>query len=127
MLEDDPSWFLEEDHSLAGPQRPQADKKPWGPGLQQTRSHLEFQHVCPPSTLGSDLVSPWNILPYEPSLPLPVLGKTNSMTSAAAAAKSLQSCPTLCDPIDGSSPGSHIPGILWARTLEWVAIAFSNA
>ena len=46
---------------------------------------------------------------------------------AAAAAKSLQSCPTLCDPIDGSLPGSSIPGILQARTLEWVAISFSNA
>ena len=47
--------------------------------------------------------------------------------SAAAAAKSLQSCPTLCDPIDGSPPGSAAPGILQARTLEWVAISFSNA
>ena len=47
--------------------------------------------------------------------------------AAAAAAKSLQSCPTLCDPIDGSPPGSAIPGILQARTLEWVAISFSNA
>ena len=47
--------------------------------------------------------------------------------SAAAAAKSLQSCPTLCDPIDGSPPGSPVPGILQARTLEWVAISFSNA
>ena len=47
--------------------------------------------------------------------------------SAAAAAKSLQLCPTLCDPIDGSPPGSAIPGILQARTLEWVAISFSNA
>ena len=46
---------------------------------------------------------------------------------AAAAAKSLQSCPTLCTPIDGSSLGSAIPGILQARTLEWVAISFSNA
>ena len=46
---------------------------------------------------------------------------------AAAAAKSLQSCPTLCDPIDGSPPGSSAPGILQARTLEWVAISFSNA
>ena len=46
---------------------------------------------------------------------------------AAAAAKSLQSCPTLCDPIDGSPPGSPVPGILQARTLEWVAISFSNA
>ena len=45
----------------------------------------------------------------------------------AAAAKSLQWCPTLCDPIDGSPPGSPVPGILQARTLEWVAIAFSNA
>ena len=44
----------------------------------------------------------------------------------AAAAKSLQSCPTLCDPIDGSPPGSPIPGILQARTLEWVAISFSK-
>ena len=46
---------------------------------------------------------------------------------AAAAAKSLQSCPTLCDPIDGSPPGFHITGVLQARTLEWVAISFSNA
>ena len=45
----------------------------------------------------------------------------------SAAAKSLQSCPTLCDPIDGSPPGSPVPGILQARTLEWVAISFSNA
>ena len=47
--------------------------------------------------------------------------------AAAAAAKSLQSCPTLCDPIDGSPAGSPVPGILQARTLEWVAISFSNA
>ena len=45
---------------------------------------------------------------------------------AAAAAASLRSCPTLCDPIDGSPPGSPVPGILQARTLEWVAIPFSN-
>ena len=47
--------------------------------------------------------------------------------AAAPAAKSLQSCPTLCDPIDGSPPGSPVPGILQARTLEWAAISFSNA
>ena len=47
--------------------------------------------------------------------------------TAAAAAKSLQSCPTLCDPIDGNPAGSPVPGILQARTLEWVAISFSNA
>ena len=46
---------------------------------------------------------------------------------AAAAAKSLQSCPTLCDRIDGGLPGSPVPGILQVRTLEWVAISFSNA
>ena len=52
-------------------------------------------------------------------------GHLNNL-AAAAAAKSLQSCPTLCDPIDSSPPGSPVPGILQARTLEWVAIAFSN-
>ena len=53
-----------------------------------------------------------------------LLGR-KAMTNLAAAAKSLQSCPTLCDPIDSSLPGSA-PGILQARTLEWVAISFSN-
>ena len=55
--------------------------------------------------------------------------KTNkeAMQLLAAAAKSLQSCPTLCDPTDGSPPGSPVPGILQERTLEWVAISFSNA
>ena len=53
--------------------------------------------------------------------------KANTNEYAAAAAKSLKSCPTLCDPIDGSPPGSPVPGILQARTLEWVAISFSNA
>ena len=49
------------------------------------------------------------------------------LVSAAAAAKLLQSCPTQCDPIDGSPSGSPVPGILQARTLEWVAISFSKA
>ena len=49
------------------------------------------------------------------------------ITSHTAAAKSLQSCPTLCNPIDDSPPGSPVPGILQATTLEWVAISFSNA
>ena len=48
-------------------------------------------------------------------------------SKGAAAAKSLQLCPTLCNPIDGSPPGSPVPGILQERTLEWVAISFSNA
>ena len=55
------------------------------------------------------------------------IGATTVENSMAAAAKSLQSCPTQCDPIDGSPPGSPIPGILQARILEWIAIAFSNA
>ena len=80
-------------------------------------------------------ILPWTGLPSilspNPSsnCPIPV-GMPSSrlqLCPAAAAAKSLQSCPTLCDPIDGSPPGSPIPGILQARTLEWVAIFFSNA
>ena len=56
-----------------------------------------------------------------------LLGTNQGSTNNAAAAKLLQSCPTLCDPRDGSPPGSAIPGILQARILEWVAISFSNA
>ena len=68
----------------------------------------------------------------EPEIKLPLsIGSSkkqeNSRKTSAAAAKSLQSCPTLCDPIDSSPPGSPVPGILQARTLEWVAILFSNA
>ena len=78
-------------------------------------------------------------LPVQPfSLPSPepwlggdfqhrLLTTKNELKAAAAAAKSLQSCPTLCDPIDGSPPGSPIPGILQARTLEWVASSFFSA
>jgi len=60
---------------------------------------------------------------------LQTLSEQNTMfcSCIAVAAKSLQSCLTLCDPIDGSPPGSPVPGILQARTLEWVAISFSNA
>ena len=68
---------------------------------------------------------PCNHLPPLPATPPSFCPWPPSI--AAAAAKSLQSCPTLCDPIDGSPPGSPIPGILQARTLEWVAISFSNA
>ena len=53
--------------------------------------------------------------------------QTGALCQPTAAAKSLQSCPTLCDPIDESSPGFAIPGVLQARTLEWLAISFSNA
>ena len=62
---------------------------------------------------------------YWSGVPLP--SPSTLLAAAAAAAKSLQSCLTLCDPIDGSPPGSSMPGILQARTLEWVAISFSSA
>ena len=58
---------------------------------------------------------------------LPLYGAADQTPQYAAAAKSLQSCPTLCDPIEGSPPGSPVTGILQTRTLEWVAISFSNA
>ena len=71
-----------------------------------------------PPSMGFSRQEYWSGVP----LPSPSL-----ITAVAAAAKSLQSCLTLCDPIDGSPPGSPVPGILQARTLEWVAISFSNA
>ena len=74
-------------------------------------------------------LSDWKRLSF---IPVPKKGNAKECSdyhtvAAAAAAKSLQSCPTLCDPIDGSPPGSPVPGILQARTVEWVAISFSNA
>ena len=67
----------------------------------------------------------------EPKIKLPTpigsLKKQESSRKTSAAPKLLQSCPTLCDPIDGTPPGSPIPGILQARTLEWVTISFSSA
>ena len=65
-------------------------------------------------------------LPFCLIVPITTKQRSDDM-NAAAAAKSLQSCPTLCDPIDGSPPGSPVPGILQARTMEWVAISFSSA
>ena len=67
------------------------------------------------------------ILQRRPLNPRRVNGFYKAAQLAAAAAKSLQSGPTLCDPIDGSPPGSPVSGILQARTLEWIAISFSNA
>ena len=66
---------------------------------------------------------PWTSLVAQMVKCLPIMRDA----AAAAAAKSLQSCPTLCDPMDCSPPGSPVPGILQARTMEWVAIAFSSA
>ena len=80
---------------------------------------LVISHYRGPETLRSSFLSEWK----NESLPLVFV---TEVTAAAAAAKSLQSCPTLCDPIDGSPLGSPVPGILQARTLEWVAISFSS-
>ena len=66
-------------------------------------------------------------MPEKQEIQVQSLGWEDPLEAAAAAAKSLQSCLTLGDPIDGSPQGSPVPGILQARTLEWVAISFSNA
>ena len=82
---------------------------------------------CPPP---GDLPNP-EITPASLTSPALAVGSLQlaspAKLHAAAAAKSLQSCPSLCDPRDGSPPSSPVPGILQARTLEWVAISFSNA
>ena len=72
------------------------------------------------------IYQPWNLpTPHLPTITRFIPKSTGILFKEAA--KSHQSCPTLCDPIDGSPPGSPVPGILQARTLEWVAISFSNA
>ena len=85
-------------------------------------------HRVPPAPItgASSGVSSSHRPRHSPIVPQSVICE-HAAAGAAAAAKSLQSCPTLCDPIDGSPPGSLVPGILQARTLEWVAISFSNA
>ena len=109
------------------PQRPQSARllRPWdSPGKSAGEScHAFLQEIFP--NQGSTCIScgtctAGRFFPVEP------LGKPFFLL-AAAAAKLLQSCPTLCDPIDGLRPGFSVPGILQARTLEWAAISFSNA
>ena len=100
---------------------------PWGQGVgKQFSSQITARRLRRQSWLW---FPPPGSFPT-PGSPLPGHSGPSSIPLACqcpAAAKSLQSCPTLCDPIDGSPPGSPIPGILQARTLEWVAISFSNA
>ena len=96
---------------------------PLGFSNQEYWSRLPFPS---PGDLPSPGIKPWSCALQANSLPSEPPGKLK-IEAAAAAAKSLQSFPTLCDPIDGSPPGSPVPGILQARTLEWVAISFSNA
>ena len=89
------------------------------PGVQWLRLHAS-------TTGGLDSISGWRTkIPHTSGHSQKKVSPINS-EAAAAAAKSLQSCLTLCDPIDGSPPGSPIPGILQARALEWVSISFSN-
>ena len=106
-------------------------------------SHVQLlETLQTPLSMGFSWQEYWSGLPCPPPgdlpdpgiepmfLAPPALREGSSLLespAAAAAAKSLQSCPTLCNPIDGSSPGSTVPGILQARTLKWVAISFSNA
>ena len=107
-------------------------------GLEQVTYHQKKYRSCIELQMSWTTFSkPWSseVLPAPLSMPpglqewertwAPLLNYI--LASSAAAAKSLQSCQTLCDPIDGSPPGSPVPRILQARTLEWVAISFSNA
>ena len=99
-------------------------------------SCLNLRGVCLHILLWAHFIWNYSISEVPPASVGKVLTSSFSFTNffflayifaAAAAAKSLQSCPTLCDPIDGSPPGFPVPGILQARTLEWVAISSSNA
>ena len=96
-----------------------------GPALCTLLSQVTFIPGTEGDSKRSGKCQPWPSRGASRALPLMVLLKQKR--PAAAAAKSLQSCPTLRDPMDGSPPGSHVPGILQARTLEWVAISFSSA
>ena len=93
--------------------------------FQSCGHYWVFQICChiKCSTFTASSFRIWNSSTGTPSPPLALF----VVMLPAAAAKSLQSCPTLCDPTDGSPPGSPVPGILQARVLEWVAISFSNA
>ena len=86
---------------------------------------LECVACPPPGNLPDPGIEPASLM--SPALAGVFFTTAAAVAAAAAAAKPLQSCLTLCDPIDSSPPGSPISGILQARTLEWVAISFSNA
>ena len=106
-----------------------ADENPeLGHRAEAGREHL-FKPKCeifPLNCSGTKWMGRGKRLGKIPSSILKLFFQTVAAATAAAAAKSLQSCPTLCDPRDGSPPGYPVPGILQARTLEWVAISFSN-
>ena len=116
---------------LCNPPRRQSPRppRPWDSPGKNTGVGCHFLLQCMKVKSESEVAQSYPTLrdPMDCSLPSSSAGLLRSSTAAAAAAKSLQSCPTLYDPIDGSPPGSTVPGILQARTLEWVAISFSNA
>ena len=103
----------------------------WRSAIQPCRDSLVAQLVKNPSAMREIWIQSldWDIPWRRERLPTPVFwsGKLHELYTPVAAAKLLQSCLTLCDPTDGSPPGSPVPGILQARTLEWAAISFSNA
>ena len=99
---------------------------PWTAARQASKSITKSQSLL--KLIYIELVMPFNhLILCRPLLLYSIFPSIRIFSNAAAAAKSLQSCPTLCDPRDGSPPGSPVPGILQARILEWVAISFSNA
>ena len=104
---------------------PKIIMKYYNPKLKSWQIDGETVEAVTELILGGSKITPDGDCSHEHKRHL-LLGR-KAMTNLAAAAKSLQLCPTLCDPIDGSPPGSPVPGILQARTLEWAAISFSNA
>ena len=96
--------------------------------ISKIESDGSFFNICLKSTILTILFIYFKIsfISLHPVLVLPAGCPLSHARSFFAAAKSVQSCPTLCNPIDGSPPGSPVPGILQARTLEWAAISFSN-
>ena len=111
-------WWLSGQESTCQYFEPWVGKIPWRRRWQSTLVFLPGKSHGQRSLVS---YSPWGCKRVRYVL------VTKQQQYVYAAAKSLQSCPTLCDPIDGSPPGSPIPEILQARTLEWVAISFSNA
>ena len=103
-----------------------APHRPTHKGKEKGMNACEFHLCLGMNTLWYSPIQACACLPLYPFKVHPPWGSWRLLRWAAAA-ESLQSCPTLCDPIDGSPPGSPVPGILQARTLEWVAISLSNA
>ena len=121
-------------HALLQGIFPIQGSKPGLPHCRQIFYHLSHQGsprilegVAYPFSRGSSWPRNWTSISCIADRFFTSWATREAQCPAAAAAKSLQSCPTLCDPRDGSPPGSPVPGILQARTLEWLAISFSNA